>query len=196
MAQLLNAPGSRTRHTRAEFRSLPEGPPYFELIDGEFLDMPRPDLVHADLARGLLRLLDPLEAEFGGYLTFEPNLYLPSTEDVLHPDLLYLTPANLAARRQDGVYGVPDLVVEILSPSTERKDRTVKRRIYERGGVPNLWLVDPRPPASIEAYELDCGGEYRLTKRAYGPETWRHRLFPGRDLDLRQLTSVSVAGIP
>lgn len=115
-------------------------------------------------------------------MTFEWNLYLPDIEDVLHPDLLYLAPEHLSASRVDGVYGVPDLVVEVLSPTTERKDRTVKRRIYQQAGVPNLWLVDPDTPVRIEALEMDPGGNYRLTATVQSPEVWRHRLFPGREI--------------
>lgn len=182
MPALLDPP--KTRHSRAEYRSLPEGPPYFELIAGEFIDMPRPGQPHADVGTELIYLLRGHSRVQGGYVTYEPNLYLPGTEDVLHPDLVYLTAGNVDCTRPDGIYGVPDLVIEILSPGTERKDRTVKRRIYQRAGVPNLWLVDPEEPVMVETFELDPSGEYRLTAAVQAPDTWRHPLFPGVELSL------------
>lgn len=181
-------PPPRVRHTREEYRSLPEGPPYYELIDGEFVDMRRPGRAHTLVAGGLGQVLWPLAARFGGELQGEPNLYLPGVEDVLHPDLLYLAPEHLAASRPDGVHGVPDLVVEILSPTTERKDRTVKIRRYGEAGVPNVWIVSPDSPVLIESYELEPGtGRYRLADTAQAPQVWRHRLFPDSDLPLAVL---------
>jgi len=65
--------------------------------------------------------------------------------DVVEPDLLYLSPARAAeAMRGDFVRVVPDLVIEILSKGTRNRDETIKHQLYERAGVTEYWLVDPK----------------------------------------------------
>jgi Uma2 family endonuclease len=68
-----------------------------------------------------------------------------STFDVVEPDLLYLSRESAAkALTPDNVKGVPDLVVEIVSKATRKRDETIKRQLYERSGVSEYWLVDPK----------------------------------------------------
>jgi hypothetical protein len=73
-------------------------------------------------------------------------------------------------------------VVEILSPSTARRDRTVKRELYARMGVPHYWLIDPERRI-LEAYELRAG-EYELVVRLTGAAEFRPTLFPGLVISL------------
>jgi Uma2 family endonuclease len=64
--------------------------------------------------------------------------------DVVVPDLLYLSNERAAqALTSANVQGVPELVVEIGSPGTRKRDETIKRRLYERAGVSEYWVVDP-----------------------------------------------------
>jgi Uma2 family endonuclease len=82
-----------------------------------------------------------------------------SNFDVVEPDLLFLTNERLdAISTTPWVKGAPSLVVEIGSPSTRKRDATIKRRLYERFGVEEYWLVDP---------ELDSIDVYRLTDSRY-----------------------------
>src|SRR5207253_2863949 len=95
----------------------------------------------------------------------------------VEPDLLYLSPQRLHLISERGVEGPPELVVEVLSPSTQRRDRTVKLRRYARAGVPHYWIVAPAT-RSLEAYALGTEG-YALTG-TYGPgTTFEPPLFPG-----------------
>lgn len=64
-------------------------------------------------------------------------------EDVVQPDILYISKENRGKIAKEGVRGVPDLVAEILSPATEQRDRVIKRKLYGRYGVKELWIVDP-----------------------------------------------------
>ena len=75
--------------------------------------------------------------------------------DVVEPDLLYIS--NARAREvmtAKHVKGAPDLVVEIGSPGTRRRDETIKRRLYERSGVPEYWVIDPELDV-IRVYRRD-----------------------------------------
>jgi Uma2 family endonuclease len=76
-----------------------------------------------------------------------------AADNVVVPDRIFVTAAHQALFSQRGLDGAPDLVVEILSPSTRSRDRGAKRAIYARFGVRELWLVDPERDA-IDVHEL------------------------------------------
>ena len=85
-----------------------------------------------------------LEAHPIGRVFFAPLDVIFSRFDVVEPDLLYLSAARAAEALQgDFVHVVPELVVEILSKGTRKRDETIKRQLYERAGVTEYWLVDP-----------------------------------------------------
>ncbi|HTE17808.1 MAG TPA: Uma2 family endonuclease, partial [Armatimonadota bacterium] len=124
--------------TREEYQAIPEGPPHYELIRGELVEMTRPLRAHHRVFLKLARLLGSyVEDELGAELAPEPNLYLPGIEDVYHPDLVYVALENQSISRQDGIHGTPDMICEILSPTTRRKDRFVKLEDFCRAGVPH-----------------------------------------------------------
>src|SRR5438045_7267088 len=97
---------TKRRLTRAEYRKLPEGPPYYELINGELVEMVRARRPHYRIAGRLFRIWDlAVESQFGGEIALEPNLYLPGIEDVYHPDLVYVAPPRLAICEDEGIKG-------------------------------------------------------------------------------------------
>jgi Uma2 family endonuclease len=169
--------------TREDYRRLPEGPPYFELIDGELVEMTRPQREHYEAHRYLIEVLSPYVRQLGGDLAPEPNLYLPGIEEVYHPDLVYVAKARLSICRKDGIHGVPDLICEILSPSTRHTDRYKKMRDFRRCGVPYVWLVEPEGKVGVEEYVLD-DGSYRLLQVLQTPADWEPTVFPGFHLSL------------
>lgn len=173
------------QYTREEYFALPEGPPYYELINGELVMSPRPLLRHQQLQTFLTANLWPhAVGVLGGELLGEPNLLLPGTTDVVHPDVLYLKPENLHLRQSLGVEGAPDMVCEILSPGTRRHDRGVKLRAYQKAKVAHVWFIEPQPPLQIEEYVLEADGRYRLEANLSSPQVWSPALFPGWTLDL------------
>ena len=87
------------------------------------------------------------------------DLILESTS-VLQPDLLFVAKARQHIITEKAIEGVPDLVIEILSPGTSRTDRVTKAQIYARYGVPAYWIVDPEQEV-IEIYLVEADG-YRL----------------------------------
>jgi Uma2 family endonuclease len=180
------------RHvTREEYRRLPEGPPYYELIDGSLIEMTRASLPHNEFASAFSHLLSShLQSGPGGYLFFEPNLYLPGTENVYHSDLVYVSPAQRGIRRWDGIYGTPHLICEILSPSTERLDRGHKLEAYRQAGVPHVWLVDPEQPLMVEEYVLGEDELYNLHATAVSPAAWEPAAFAGWRVPLAQLDAL------
>ncbi|MGH7230870.1 MAG: Uma2 family endonuclease, partial [Nitrospiraceae bacterium] len=81
-----------------------------------------------------------------------------SDVDVVEPDLLYISTARASINSEANIHGAPDLVIEILSEGTRKTDETVKRRLYERHGVKEYWIVDPL----LETIKV-----YRVTEGRY-----------------------------
>jgi Uma2 family endonuclease len=87
---------------------------------------------------------------------------------VVQPDLVFLETGRLSLVSARGLEGAPTLVVETLSPTTTLIDRSTKRQLYARYGVPYYWIEDPEA-RTIEAYALSEGG-YQLAARVAGRE--------------------------
>lgn len=136
-------PAHHVRWTREQVLALPDDGKRYELVDGALLVTPSP--VHAH-QRALLRVLaavQPYVYQFGlGEMLWSPADLAFGEDEILQPDL-FVVPAAFASGR------VPWsditrllLVVEVLSPSTARADRTIKRRRFQRAGIPEYWIVD------------------------------------------------------
>ena len=144
--------------TQADLDALPENSGYrFELLDGILIVSPSPKLAHQRLAGHLYRLLEqtcPADCE----VLFGPFDLKTNVERTFVPDVLVARPADFDERWL--TRAPPLLVVEVRSPSSGLYDRTTKRAVYEKWGVPAYWLADPREP-SVQVLQLDGTGEYR-----------------------------------
>jgi len=136
---------SGVKLTYDDFLLFPDDGLRHELIDGEHYVSPSPNIRHQVISGSLYLLLGAwLEAHPGGRAFYAPLDVIFSRFDVVEPDLLYLSAARAAeAMRGDFVQVVPDLVVEILSKGTRKRDETIKRQLYERTGVTEYWIVNP-----------------------------------------------------
>jgi Uma2 family endonuclease len=144
-------PGSRL--SRKQFNAWLERLPasdgnHYELIHGRIVMTPPADFFHASIGSVINhRLRAHVERHaLGRVLDASAGYDLPSG-DTLEPDVSFVSKERLAAgpRPERGRHAriVPDLVVEILSRSTHRRDRTVKKTVYAANGVREYWLVDP-----------------------------------------------------
>ena len=131
--------------TYEDFVQFPDDGKRHELIDGEHYLTPAPNTKHQTISLRLTVLIGSwLEGNPIGRLFHAPFDVVFSMFDVVEPDLLYLSNARAAeALTPQHVRGVPELVMEIGSPSTRKRDETIKRRLYERAGVSEYWVVDP-----------------------------------------------------
>ena len=131
--------------TYDDFLLFPDDGLRHELIDGEHYVTPSPNLDHQRISGRLyLAIGNYLQAHPTGEIVYAPFDVVFSRHDVVEPDLLYLS--NERASRvvtQTSVHGAPNLIIEILSKSTRRRDRTIKQRLYERSAVDEYWMVDP-----------------------------------------------------
>lgn len=151
-------------HTYGDYLYWPEEVRY-ELIDGAaYLMAPAPTLDHQDVAGELyLQLREALRGERCRVFIAPVDVRLPKAREadelidtVVQPDVLVVCDPSKLDRR--GVRGAPDLVVEVLSASTASHDQLLKRRVYERAGVPEYWLVHPADRI-VSVYRL-VEGEY------------------------------------
>src|SRR5690606_20207514 len=108
--------------------------------------------------------------------------------NVVQPDMFWISDENDRCYLVDGKYwrGAPDLVIEILSPGTTRRDRDVKYALYEQHGVREYWLVDAEE-RYIDVYRLDDGGQFTRQGVYGGGDTFASPLFPGVTLDATAL---------
>ncbi len=138
------SPNPAIKFTYEDYQHTPEDQ-RFELLDGELTMVPAPNLRHQRIGTRLGALLHAFVQERDlGEVFHAPCDVVLSNTDVVQPDLLFVSEerAHLLLGG-DNVLGAPDLVVEILSPSTAGRDRTLKRALYAKHGVKEYWLVDP-----------------------------------------------------
>lgn len=154
---------ARSRSTRwnwAEFARLPsEGGTRYEVIDGDLVVTPSPSPGHQRIVLELLTRLHAFEREHGpGQVYPGPVDVLLAEGDYLVPDIVFVRSDHRGHLTDRGIEGPPDLVVEILSPSTAARDRGIKLARYRHFGVPEYWVVDPDARA-IEVWRLGEGAD-------------------------------------
>jgi len=154
--------GPTTTRRRATYEDLCRVPDFkiAEILDGELIVTPRPALQHARASSGLGgHLWGPFQSGRGGpggwWILDEPELHL--ADDIVVPDLAGWRRQRLPAV-PDAAYMTlaPDWVCEVISPATERMDRSRKMQIYARDGVTHLWLLDPTV-RTLEVLRLEDG---------------------------------------
>ena len=133
---------SAIKFTYADYRNTP-GDKRYELLDGDLVMTPAPGVRHQRVVRKLGTLLTLyVERRRAGEVFFSPCDVVLSDVDVVQPDLLFVSNERAHIITDENIQGAPDLVVEILSPSTAERDRTFKRSLYAKHGVQEYWLVD------------------------------------------------------
>jgi Uma2 family endonuclease len=136
-----------TRLTYQDYAALPDDGRRYELIDGELCEVTSPSRAHQRLLKRLFRLLDAAEARRLGEVFVAPFDVKLSESDVLEPDLLFVSRERASIVGSRFVAGGPDLIVEILSTSTRRRDLGIKADLYAKAGVREYWLGDPDVPS-------------------------------------------------
>jgi Uma2 family endonuclease len=164
---------ARVALTYRDYAALPDDGKRYEVHDGELSVTPAPTPLHQIVLLNLATVLDAyVKARSLGRIMVAPlDVILsdrPGQTTILQPDVLFLDRERLGTISERAIEGPPTLAVEILSPSTAVTDRTRKRELYARYGVPYLWIVDP-DTREVLAHVLDSG-EYRLAARVSGAQ--------------------------
>jgi Uma2 family endonuclease len=149
------------RLTYEDLLELPDDDQRHELIDGVHYVMSSPALRHQRVVMRLgLSLGNFLGSTGVGEVFFVAVDVVLSPYDVVVPDLVFVSEERRHLLREKNIPGAPDLIAEVLSPSTRHRDRLLKRRLFEREGVREYWILDP---------EKDTARIHRLVPGGYGP---------------------------
>jgi Uma2 family endonuclease len=166
----------------ADYESLPDEP-RCELLFGRLYVSPSPSLLHQVVVSLLWRALHDTARAAGGRAFLAPLDIVMVDHSVVQPDVVYLSPEAVAMAQKSRIEGVPDLLVEVLSPGTARRDRGEKLLLYAQSGVREYWIVDP-VERQIE-FLVNKSGEFTVAL----PEAGEHRspVLPGLHLDIVDL---------
>ena len=131
--------------TWQDVQQMPDDGNRYEAIEGDLYMTPAPTFRHQLVSWRLSRALDRFlfEAGHGLVLCAPFGVEFPATDEGVQPDILFVSGERREIIAEAGIVGAPDLVMEILSPSTAGRDRSIKLRLYERQGVREYWIVDP-----------------------------------------------------
>lgn len=151
---------TKTKITAQAFYELyEETTEQIELIGGEVIMSPAAKDIHGEVVIELVLLIGYfVKANKLGHLRTAPNDVHFSEEDVVQPDIHFISYENTGCKKEDDGYwhGAPDLIIEVLSPGTTRLDRVKKYQLYQNYGVQEYWIVDPIEKF-IEVYGLVSG---------------------------------------
>jgi Uma2 family endonuclease len=128
-----------------DVQQMPDDGNRYEAIEGALYMTPAPSVRHQRISLRLVQELLRLLVDPGyGELWYAPlGVRFPATQEGVQPDIVFVSHERRGIIAPDELKGAPDLVVEILSPSTASRDRDLKRRLYQRQGVAEYWIVDP-----------------------------------------------------
>jgi Uma2 family endonuclease len=175
-----------TRLTYEDYCLLPNDGKRYEIIDGELFVTPSPLRQHQKVLANLLYYLTEfVKRRDLGEVYPAPLDVVFSEYDVVEPDILYVSRARASVMTEKNIQGAPDLVVEVLSPSTAQIDRTTKLKLYGRYGVAEYWVIDSMA-CSVEVYRLVPGG-FELAAQLDSSQSLTSPLFPGLSLPLARL---------
>ena len=163
MLELLERP---PRTIMEVFRMLPEGT-LAELIDGIIYMSPSPFTNHQRIISKLLgKMFQYIEERQSGEIFVAPfDVYLDEHSNAVQPDIIFVAKENEGIIK-DHIHGVPDLLIELLSPGNKSHDTVRKKNLYEKFGVKEYWIIDPETKESI-GYSLE-GKKYKEFSRSIG----------------------------
>ena len=130
------------KFTYEDYLHFPEDKRY-EIIDGEVHMVPSPGPYHQDISWRLELTISTFVEKNGlGKIYHAPLDVVFSETDVVQPDIMFISKERLNIITEKNVQGAPDLIVEIISPTSEYRDRVIKRKLYSKYEVKEYWLVD------------------------------------------------------
>lgn len=178
----------KERWTYADYLSLPPDSSGCQIIRGELVMTPSPKRDHQWIIGRLFRLIDDhiTRNDLGDVYLAPFDVILdagsPEPENIVQPDILFVSKGRLAIITEANVQGAPDLVVEILSGSTARYDRVHKLKLYHEFGVKRYWIADAEAH-TLEAFDLTEGAPRLIASHAEA-ETFKPDIFPGLEIPL------------
>ena len=145
------------------YRLLPEGTP-IQVINNQFYMSPSPRFDHFSVSRDIFRTLDSFiqENKLGDIIYAPVDVFL-GEKSAVQPDIFFISTANNHLIKEDGIYGAPDLIIEVLSPRNRNADLIKKKALYEQFAVKEYFVVDPADKTVLSFYLKD--GKYSEPKK-------------------------------
>lgn len=172
--------------TYQDYLQIPEDNLRHEIIDGEHYVTPSPLKKHQRASQNINRFLDRwVEDHRLGEVYTAPFDVVLSKNNIVIPDLLFISKLRLHIATDKNIQGAPDLIVEILSPSTSKRDLGVKKKNYETSGVEYYWIVDP-DQKTVQTFHLE-NNQYILSGTFTSNDTLTSSLFPGLSVSISSL---------
>jgi Uma2 family endonuclease len=137
----MSMPSTANQWTLEDLQRLPDDGNKYEVVHGELFVTPAPRQPHEIVSARLTRVLDPYVAEHGLGLVFRPRAVVRTKDSEVEPDLMVRAESGGISGKWEHA-PLPILIVEILSPTTRRRDHVQKRDFYLEIGVPEYWIVD------------------------------------------------------
>ncbi len=185
MLAVLDEKVTRARKTYEDYLQIPDYPRY-ELLDGEFIVTPSPSSDHQGVSFELSFLLaEYLRKHKIGRAFAAPMDVVFDRWNVCQPDLLFVSNERARVITPAAIMGAPDLVMELLSPTTQYYDLTKKKELYERFGVLEYWIVDTIAH-SITIFS-NRNGKFQQTFSGSGSEAAQSEVLPGFSVAVEEL---------
>ena len=175
----------KKRYTYKDYAELPEGAPY-RLIGGELIMVPAPTPYHQMVSGKIGDKVREFVYKYGlGEVFYAPVDVYFGEEDTFQPDIIFISNERLDMIKETRIEGAPDLVIEILSPSTAYYDLGRKYEIYERAGVKEYWIIHPEKK-SVDIYDNKAAG-FEIVQTGREKGMVRSELLKGYEMDLKEL---------
>lgn len=176
----------KKKYTKTDYQLLEEGAP-FQLINGELIMSPSLTINHQIVNGRLFMCISKYleKNDLGSLCLFSPIDVVLNDENIFQPDLIYISVERRVELLYDRIMGAPDLIIEILSPSTAYYDLRQKKDIYESCGVKEYLIVD-LIEKDAEVYVL-INEEFTLKQKAKQNGTIILTTLPGLQINLEKL---------
>lgn len=175
----------KRKYTYEDYLNTPDDKRY-ELIEGELLMTPSPVPYHQWVAKNFVYDLERfVRQNKAGKVFGAPCDVLLNNENVLEPDVLFISTERLSIIGEKNIQGAPDLIVEVLSESTAYRDLVKKKRLYAEFAVKEYWIVDPNE-RTVDVYRLSRK-DFVQAKRYSENDILESPLLPGLKISLTEV---------
>jgi len=179
-------PSEKKTYTYEDYLQLPDDRNRYEIINGELIMTPAPKMIHQNVISNLFYdLNDFVRKNKLGKVYTAPCDVLFSEKNVVQPDILFIAKENEQIITEENVKGAPNLIIEVLSPSTAYYDLIEKKELYEKFGVKEYWIVDPKKQW-VEIHLLE-NKKYKLHQKAVKAGELHSVIIKGFTLALKEI---------
>lgn len=172
--------------TYDDYLSLPNDRNRYEILEGELIVTPSPTTMHQKVSRNLgFSLFSFIKKAGCGEVLSAPIDVNLDNSTIVQPDIIFISRDRLQIISERGIDGAPDLIVEVLSPSTVKYDTISKMQLYARYGVRWYWIVNPEQ-RTIQEYE-NRGDSFELVATQTGNFGFRPKAPAGLEINLAEI---------